>query len=56
MTIDRPPCLRISQDAGVINERRWAFIGRAVELNEETLNIKQISLESVEITASLEML
>jgi hypothetical protein len=55
IAIDRSARLGVSQNACVVDERRRAFIRRPVKLNEKPLDVKQISLERVEIPAGLQV-
>jgi hypothetical protein len=39
----------------VVDEGSGPFVGRAVELNEHSLDVKEIALEGIEVSAGLEM-
>ena len=56
VTVNRPPSLRVAQDALVVDERLRALVRGEVELDEDPLDVEQVALERVEEAARLEVL
>ncbi len=54
-SVDRTSSLGITQDASVIDEGLCSFVGGEMQLNKDSLDVEENSLECVEETAGLKM-
>ena len=53
--IDRPASLRVAQDALMVDEWLRTLISRKVELDQDALDVVEVSLERVEESAGLKV-